>query len=480
MDSPKTPTAHETPAQEAWADEHQSHDTGDQAPWAPSFANGRQDLVWLPPSQGAEEGNLHGFPAATTARPGGAEPSGIQDVPLVPSIPPRSRFAAPRHLSTRPGDVQVPVSPGDVELVHQTLAGVIPIADEVTSHFYALLFLRYPRLRGLFPAAMGGQRDRLFGAMLASAKNIDDPIVLLPFLQALGRGHRKHGVGAEHYPAFGECLISAVARYAMKTWSASAARAWQRSYATISRVMIDAAEDDERRTPPWWYGEIVAHELRTPDTAVITLRPDQSYPFLAGQYTVVETPWWPRVWRHYSMASAPRRDGMLKLHVKALPTGWVSNALVHRARPGDVLRLGSSAGSMTVDHTTDRGLLCIAGGTGIAPVKALLEDVIQHGVQRSVEFYYAASLGRDLYELPLLLHLEQVHPWFSVQTLIREQSLVTLPDLIERHGPWNACDVYVSGPPGMIRATVRALIHLGMPRAHIWYDPVDQLIAAGT
>ena len=101
---------------------------------------------------------------------------------------------------------------------------------------------------------------------------------------------------------------------------------------------------------------------------MLTLRPDAPYPFLAGQYTTLETPWWPRVWRHYSFASAPRPDGLLTLHVKSVPAGWVSQALVHRARPGDVLRLGPPAGSMTVDHDTDTSLVCLGGGTGIAPI----------------------------------------------------------------------------------------------------------------
>ena len=117
--------------------------------------------------------------------------------------------------------------------------------------------------------------------------------------------------------------------------------------------MIDAAAADELEAPAWWQAEIVAHERRTPDVAVVTFRPDQPYPFLAGQYTSLETPWWPRIWRHYSFASAPRSDGLLTFHVKAVPTGWVSTALVHRARRGDVVRLGPPEGSMTVDHTTD-------------------------------------------------------------------------------------------------------------------------------
>ncbi|MGO4427392.1 globin domain-containing protein, partial [Streptomyces sp. MCAF7] len=206
-----------------------------------------------------------------------------------------------------------------------------PISDKVTSYFYALLFVQHPYLRPLFPAAMDAQRDRLFRALLTAAKLVDDPDILTEYLSGLGRGHRKYGTQPEHYPAVGECLIGALTRYATGTWSEETEGAWVRAYTAISQIMIDAAAEDELRAPAWWQAEVVGHELRTQDIAVVTVRPDQPYPFLAGQYTSLETPWWPRVWRHYSFAAAPRPDGLLSFHVKAIPAGWVSSALVHRA-----------------------------------------------------------------------------------------------------------------------------------------------------
>ena len=267
----------------------------------------------------------------------------------------------------------------DAVRIRRTMAEITPVADKVTSYFYALLFVRHPDLRSLFPAAMDTQRDRLLKALLTAAEHLDDTATLVEYLQNLGRGHRKYGTRAEHYPAVGECLIGALSKYASTAWDQETEAAWVRTYTTISQVMIDSAAADELRAPAWWYAEVVAHDLRTADVAVLTVRPNQPYPFLAGQYTSVETPWWPRVWRHYSFASAPRSDGLLTFHVKSVPAGWVSTALVHRARPGDVIRLGPPAGSMTVDHTTDSGLLCLGGGTGIAPIKALVEDVAEHG-----------------------------------------------------------------------------------------------------
>src|ERR1044072_4819630 len=92
-------------------------------------------------------------------------------------------------------------------LIRRTMAEVTPIADKVTSYFYALLFVRHPELRSLFPAAMDTQRDRLLRALLTAAEHIDNAEVLVPYLQNLGRGHRKYGTRAESYQAVGACLI---------------------------------------------------------------------------------------------------------------------------------------------------------------------------------------------------------------------------------------------------------------------------------
>jgi NAD(P)H-flavin reductase/hemoglobin-like flavoprotein len=377
------------------------------------------------------------------------------------------------------GPVTEKASP-DAVLIRRTMAEVAPVADKVTSYFYALLFVRHPDLRSLFPAAMDTQRDRLLKALLTAAEHIDNTEVLVAYLQNLGRGHRKYGTRAEHYPAVGECLIGALNKYASAVWDAEMEAAWVRAYTTISQVMIDAAAADELRAPAWWHAEVVTHDLRTRDIAVVTIRPDQPYPFLAGQYTSVETPWWPRIWRHYSFASAPRSDGLLTFHVKAVPAGWVSNALVHRARPGDVIRLGPPAGSMTVDHTTDSGLLCLGGGTGIAPIKALVEDIAEHGERRPVEVFYGARTDHDLYDIDTMLRLQQSHPWLEVRPIVDQQGRLQLPDAIRAYGPWNAYDAYLSGPPGMIRSGVHALRDVGIPSERIRHDSVEELVATGS
>ncbi|MEU6915861.1 globin domain-containing protein [Streptomyces olindensis] len=439
-------------------------------PPAPSPAGARAAAASSPrPAPTAFAPASEPFAGATTAPDAhaAAEPRVPAQRPA-PATPPSPAASAPAEEA----------SP-DAVLIRRAMAEVAPVADKVTSYFYALLFVRHPDLRPLFPAAMDTQRDRLLRALLTAAEHIDNTDVLVDYLQNLGRGHRKYGTRAEHYPAVGECLIGALAKYAAGVWNEEMEAAWVRTYTTISQIMIDAAAADELRAPAWWYAEVVTHDLRTPDVAVVTVRPDQPYPFLAGQYTSLETPWWPRIWRHYSFASAPRSDGLLSFHVKAVPAGWVSNALVHRARPGDIIRLGPPAGSMTVDHTTDSGLLCLGGGTGIAPIKALVEDVAEHGERRPVEVFYGARTDHDLYDIDTMLRLQQSHPWLSVRAIIDQQAHQQLPDAIRAYGPWNEYDAYLSGPPGMIRSGVDALRDIGIPSDRIRHDSVEELVAAG-
>ncbi|MGW6915518.1 globin domain-containing protein [Kitasatospora sp. NPDC054939] len=397
---------------------------------------------------------------------------------------PAPEYASAPEFTGPQADAELPPTARDIELIRANLAVVEPVADRATAHFYALIFLHHPEVRALFPAAMDVQRDRLFRSLLTAARSAHDPDGLRRHLGALGRGHRRYGTLTAHYGPVGACLVQALARYSGTRWDGETELAWRRVYRLVSSIMIEAAEEAARTSPAWWQAEVVAHRLHTPDIAEITVRPDQPYPYRAGQYTGVETPWWPRVWRHYSFAGAPRPDGLLSFQVKAVQAGWVSNALVHRAAPGDVLRLGPAAGAMTVDHAAGTDLLCVGGGTGIAPIAALVEEVAEYGAAgRTVEVFYGARQAAELYRLEALRELARRHPWLSVRPVLSAERPGAgvlggeLPEVLGRFGPWREREAYLGGPAAMVRRSVGVLLRAGVPQERIRHDPVGDLAA---
>src|SRR5260370_7087805 len=140
--------------------------------------------------------------------------------------------------------------------------------------------------------------------------------------------------------------------------------------------MGTAAAADAEVQPAWWTGEIVQHDRRTETVAVLTIRPDRPLSYVAGQYVQVQTLRWPRTWRSYSIANAPRASGLLDIHVRAVPGGMVSSALVSHCGTGDIVLLGAARGGMRVSDDPARDLVCVAGGTGLAPLKAIPEAVV--------------------------------------------------------------------------------------------------------
>ncbi|GAA4155656.1 globin domain-containing protein [Actinomadura keratinilytica] len=364
-------------------------------------------------------------------------------------------------------------------IVKESFTRIEPAADTAIAYFYGRLFAENPQLRTLFPPAMDGQRDRLFQALARVVWSLDAPDELTDYLERLGRDHRKYGVLPEHYAAMGSALIATLRRFGGPGWTPETEAAWTAAYRTVADIMIAAAERDAAAAPPWWVAEVVDHHRPTPDLAVVTLRPDRRLDFTAGQHVPVQTARWPRVWRRYSIANAPRPDGTLSLHVRAVPGGWVSGALVRHTRVGDTVLLGPADGALTLDPACDRDLLLVAGGTGLAPLRALAEQELARDGERSVHLVVGARSPLDLYDLPELRLLESGHPRLRVVPVLcdapphdglRGPVAGALGRIRER---WDDHEVYVAGPPGMIRATVGALQNLGVPLDRIHHDLLE-------
>ncbi|HEX6873042.1 MAG TPA: globin domain-containing protein, partial [Micromonosporaceae bacterium] len=276
------------------------------------------------------------------------------------------------------------------------------IGEQAALHFYSTLFLTHPETRDLFPIGMAGQRDRLLAALGRIVSNVDDTESLVPFLQQLGRDHRKFAVTREHFPAVGEALLATLAHFLGDHWTEDLAQDWADAFAVVAKVMIEAAEGAAHNSPPWWEAEVVAHERRTLDVAVLQVSPNYRLDYRPGQSLSVECHLRPRLWRYFSPANAPRPDGRIELHVRHVPGGQVSTALVQAVRVGDVLRIGPPVGHQLTLAQPERDLLLIAGGTGLAPLRALIEQVAAEGGRRRVQLFLGARTERELYDLKTL------------------------------------------------------------------------------
>jgi NAD(P)H-flavin reductase/hemoglobin-like flavoprotein len=362
----------------------------------------------------------------------------------------------------------------DAQLLKESLAVIEPVRDKVIGYFYAKLFVENPEVRSMFPLTMDIQRDRIYRAITSAVQGIDRPELLCPMLAQLAKDHRKYGVRPEHFDAVGRALIGAIREYSYGDWGAEIEDAWVRTFDLIARTMIAAAAEANGQ-PATWLAEIVSTQRRTDDISVLQLRPDQPYPYISGQYTTLESPMVPRVWRSYSIANAPRRDSLLEIHVRQLGAGWVSGALVRKHRIGDTLRLGPPRGATVLDKDSTRDIVIVAGGTGLAPMKALLDEARRWNSSRRMHFFFGVRRREDLYDIASLQEFATRYPWLTVTMAVSndpeyagEQG--TLPDVITRYGGWERHDAYVSGSPDMVRATVARFRELAVPAEQIRYD----------
>jgi len=346
--------------------------------------------------------------------------------------------------------------------------------DRLASYFYARMFLSNPQLRDLFPVQMDVQRARLLGAIVTAVQTVEDPERFDEYLSSLGRDHRKFHVEPGHYEIVGDALLEALRTFAGEQWSYEYDQAWRDAYDTIAKKMM-AGADADHTNPPFWHAEVVTHERRSRDIGVFTCRPLQPLEYRPGQYVSLECKYQPRLWRVYSVANAPRKDNLLEFHVRAFGGGWVSSALVRRLKPGDMLRIGAPMGSMTLDRRSTRDIVCVAGGTGLAPIKAIIEELTRYNRTRWVHVFFGAKDRDDLYDLEALQRLAARYPWMSIipacsddETFGGEQGQIS--DVVARYGPWQEHDFFVSGSPQMVRSTLRTLAEMQVPSIRVKWD----------
>jgi NAD(P)H-flavin reductase/hemoglobin-like flavoprotein len=420
-------------------------------------------------------------PRATATRPG----------PSISALA-AARIAATESMSRAEPAGASPAGPADFDarVVKETFACLAANAPLAMEHFYSHLFISSPETRAMFPMEMGQMRERLFAALSRLVHILDRPAESAAYLAQLGRDHRKYGVKDKHFEAFFAALLETTALFAGADWSPETETAWRGALEYAARTMRSAAAADARDHPAWWVGEIVDHDRRTESVAVLTIRTDKPLPYRAGQYVPVQVPRWPRVWRPYSIANAPRADGLIHLHVRAVPGGMVSPDLVRHSTVGDTVLLGPASGEMTAPPPgSDGDLRCIAGGTGLAPIKAIVETAVgsRRGDRpRRITLFVGARRLAEVYDLSDLAAMQSAYPGLQVILVLSDElpragspvlpaaglAAVAgpLPEAVLEHGPPDVTRTYVCGPAAMVARTVEVLTDQ-VPAGHLHYDP---------
>ncbi|HEY3467355.1 MAG TPA: benzoate 1,2-dioxygenase electron transfer component BenC [Amycolatopsis sp.] len=220
---------------------------------------------------------------------------------------------------------------------------------------------------------------------------------------------------------------------------------------------------------------LTALERLSPTTVAVTLEtPDRdALAFLPGQYVNIAVPGTDQT-RSYSFSNAPDEKGLTFL-VKLTPGGVMSEYLTERAKPGDELSFTGPHGSFFL-RETDRPVLLLAGGTGLAPILSILRTMRATGSTRPVHLVYGVSTDDDLVETATLTELAAQVEGFTwdhcvadpgssapnkgyVTTLLRDEHL---------HGGDVA--VYLCGPPPMVEAVRKHFADGGIEPTGFYYE----------
>jgi NAD(P)H-flavin reductase len=195
--------------------------------------------------------------------------------------------------------------------------------------------------------------------------------------------------------------------------------------------------------------------------------------YLPGQSVAIESPSRPRIWRYYSMANAPRRDGLLEFHIRLIDGGALSMALTSSTVAGTELKLGPPVGALTLSNpVSGRDLLLVAGSTGLAPLKAILDQLTALPQPPKVHLFFGARTADGLYDLDSLEKMAAQYSWLTVTPAVSADPKFagetgSLPDVVARHGEWSGHDAYIAGPTEMVQEVAARLASVGMAQDHI-------------
>lgn len=226
--------------------------------------------------------------------------------------------------------------------------------------------------------------------------------------------------------------------------------------------------------------EVADIERATHDIVILRLRHEgEPLPFAAGQF--VRLDFGNGLARDYSMANRPGEE--LQFHVRRMPGGTVSVHVWENLKLGDAVTVEGPFGScwLREDHTGP--ILAIAGGSGLAPIKSIVETALAKGMTNPIHLYFGVRGERDVYLETVFRDLAARHPNLRFEVVLsdenapgRRHGFVT--DALKADRPDVAgAKAYVCGPPPMVDAAMALLADWGIPaadrHADAFYSPAE-------
>ena len=246
---------------------------------------------------------------------------------------------------------------------------------------------------------------------------------------------------------------------------------------TIEATEIEQVADIAVRKLPARVEQI---DALTEDVRRIRLKlpRSQRMQFLAGQYIDILLPGGKR--RAFSIASSPSEKEFIELHVKYVDGGGFTGHVFDGMKPGEILRLEGPLGMFFVRLNSPRPILMMGGGTGFAPLKAMIEDLIHAGDERPITLYWGVRTEADLYANELIHEFADQHSNFRYVPVLSEpgsnwtgQSGFVHQALLSDHADLSPFEIYMSGPPVMVHSARREFLQAGVAEDHLHYDSFD-------
>ena len=215
---------------------------------------------------------------------------------------------------------------------------------------------------------------------------------------------------------------------------------------------------------------------------LLTLPKNERLAFHAGQY--IEFILRDNSRRAFSLANTPGHDDFLELHLRLVKGGKFTEHVFNEMKEKAIVRFEGPFGQFKIHNKSNRPLLMIAGGTGFAPIKAMIEQLIESKDTRIVHLYWGVRSEADLYldalvkawkkrgivnYVPVLSEPDDAN-WQGQTGFVHE---AVLNDLSEKGEKLSDFDVYAAGPPPMIEATKNDFLKQGLPQEQLFFDSFE-------